>query len=640
MVMGAFQEGFFSVFKPKPKLRVSEYAELYRILPRKGAAEPGAWRNSRTPYLVEVMDALSTSSRSREIVVCKGAQLGFTEAGLNWLEYLIDYVGGPILALQPTDDNASEWSKQRITPSFDLCPRIREKIKAAKNRSSGDTIMVKEFLDGDLFLSGVNSPNALAGKPIGNLYGDEVDRWPGNVGGEGDPIYLAKQRLSTYLLGKIFLTSTPTTLEASRIWPLYQDSDRRVYEVACPECNQHQEIKFDRLIWERGNHEDVRLACIHCGLLIAEGHKPKMLAGGKWRATNPGHWRIGFHISAIYSPWLSWSEVARQFEEAEGDPVKMQVFVNTILGLPWEEDSESIAEEFLKRRIEPYAAQVPMGVLVLTMAVDNQGDRLEYEVKGWGEGEESWGIEYGIIPGDPSVLESGDPENPSVWEQLDERRRRIFRHEDGAEIRISCTFIDSGGSYTDIVYQYTKARLKERVYSVKGNGQPGRPLLNKPIRGGKIKAWLYVLGVNKGKDLVFARLKIDRPGPGYCHFPDDENLGYDGRYYAGLISEKKRVVRKNGVKRVVWVLPNKARNEPFDISVYNTAAIRMLMLHSSWDRLRARRAKLTGRKPPPTTVWNTSERNDVSAPGVAKPEPTRRSASMRQATPGVQLIEV
>ncbi len=636
MVMGSFQEGFFSVFKPKPKLTVSEWAERYRVLPKKAGAESGPWRNSRTPYLMEIMDVLSTSSRVREVVVCKGAQLGLTEMAVNWLFYLVDHVGGPILALQPTDDDASDWSKQRVTPSIELCPRVREKIKSSRTRSSGDTIMLKEFLDSDLFLSGTNSPASLASKPIGNLYCDEVDRWPGNVGGEGDPIELVKQRMSTFPLGKMFVTSTPVTLESSTVWKVYQKSDRRVYEVACPECGQYQEIKFDRLMWERGNCDDVRLACLHCGSLIAEGHKPKMLARGKWRATNPGHWRIGFHISALYSPWKSWSEIAMQYEESEGDPVKMQVFVNTILGLPWEEDSETIAEEFLKRRIEPYAAQVPMGVLALTMAVDNQGDRLEYEVKGWGEGEESWGIEYGVISGDPSVLASGDKEHPSVWEQLDELRRRKFRHEDGGEIKISCTFIDSGGGFTDIVYQYTKARLKERVYSVKGSGQPGRPLLNKPIRGGKIKAWLYVLGVNKRKDLVFARLKIDRPGPGYCHFPDDENLGYDGRYYAGLISEKKRVVRKNGEKRVVWVLPNKARNEPFDISVYNTAAIRMLLLTVTWERLRKRRANQKGL----LSVAASSQSAPLSSTVRTEQAPHRSVAPVRQPTQGVQLIEV
>ncbi len=635
MAMGPFLKTFLGGFKSKPKLTVSEWAERHRILPRKGAAEPGQWRNSRTPYLVEVMDVLSTSSRAREIVVCKGAQLGFTEMALNWLMYLIDHVGGPILALQPTDDDASDWSKQRITPSFELCPRIRDKIKSARTRSSGDTIMAKEFLDSDLFLSGTNSPASLASKPIGNLYGDEVERWPGNVGGEGDPVYLAKQRMSTFSLGKMLFTSTPAALDASRIWPLYQDSDRRVYEVACPECGQYQEIKFDRLMWERGNYEDVRLACMHCGSLIAEGHKPKMLAGGKWRATNHGHWRIGFHISALYSPWLSWAEVAKQHEEAEGYPVKMQVFVNTILALPWEEDSETIAEEFLKRRIEPYAAQVPMGVLSLTMAVDSQGDRLEYEVKGWGEGEESWGIEYGIIPGDPSVLASGNPEPPSVWEQLDERRRKVFRHEDGGEIRISCTFVDSGGGFTDIVYQYTKARFRERVYSVKGGGQPSRPLLNKPIRGGKVRAWLYVLGVNKGKDLVFARLKIDKPGPGYCHFPDDENLGYDGKYYAGLISERKRVVIRGGVKVVRWILPNKARNEPFDISVYNTAAIRML--NPNWERLRAQRANQKGL----SSVAALPRPSPDSAATKAGPSVREYSTPpLRKPIDGVHLIEL
>ncbi|MDR1744257.1 MAG: phage terminase large subunit family protein, partial [Planctomycetota bacterium] len=421
-MISPYIQGFFETFRPRPRLDVSDWTERYRILPKDGASAPGPWRNDRTPYLVEIMDTLSVSSPATEVVFVKGSQIGATEAALNWILYLIDYVGGPILALQPTDDNASEWSKQRIAPSMELCERIKGKLRPAKSRDSDNTILEKGFLGGRLFLSGVNSPNALASKPIGNIYGDEIDRWPGNVGGNGDPVEQVKRRMATYKRGKRFLTSSPVLLSDSRIWPKYLDSDQRVYEVPCPHCGHYQEITFDKLVWSREDPDAVHMACEQCAGVIEEYHKTEMLESGKWRAKNPGHWRIGFHLSALYSPlgWLSWAEAVRTFIEAEGDVVKMQVFVNTILGLPWAEDSESIAEDYLKRRAETYKAQAPMGVLVLTMAVDVQSNRLEYEIVGWGEGEESWGIEYGVLRGDPTELKSGDPDNPSVWERLDD----------------------------------------------------------------------------------------------------------------------------------------------------------------------------------------------------------------------------
>ncbi len=592
---GPFAQGLFSVLKPHPVLQVSEWAERYRTLPQGGAAASGPWRNDQTPYLVEIMDALSSSSRAIEVVFCKGAQIGGTEAGTNWLMYLIDQEPGPIFALQPTVDNAIEWSKQRLGPSLEQCERTRRHLRPAKSRASGNTIAVKEFLNGAyLFLSGANSPNPLASKPIGYLYFDEVDRYPDETGKEGDPIDLAIQRMNTFPRGKAFFTSTPTLMGKSKIWDKYQDSDQRVYEVPCPFCGHYQEITFDRLFWEKGDYSDVCLTCVGCGCLIPELHKPQMLAAGKWIPRNPGHWRVGFHLSGLYSPlgWKSWGRIAREYEEAEGDVGKMTVFVNTVLGLPWEEDAEVIAEDYLKRRVETYDAEVPMGVLALTLAVDVQGDRLECEVVGWGKDEESWGIEYRIFEGDPTLLTTGDPNHPSVWERLTEYREKQFRHADGKPIGIRRVMIDSGGSCTDIVYQYCHQHWRKGVSPVKGGSLAYKPLLSRPTKHGKGESfvWLYSLGVNKGKDLVFSRLKIETTGPGYCHFPDDPERGYDGHYYAGLIAEKKKKVRKNGVDVVVWELPNGARNEPFDIRVYNTAAIRSLRL--DWDKMREAREHL------------------------------------------------
>lgn len=627
-----FWKGLFDVFQPSPRLTVSQWAERYRILPGDGSSEPGPWRNSRTPYLTEIMDALSASSRAREVVFCKGTQLGATEGGLNWLLYLIDHVGGPILAFQPTEQAAAEWSEQRVGPSIERCERLRGKVPSRKSRDSGNTILHKKFAGGHLFLAGTNTPNALAGKPIGNLYCDEIDRWPKNVAGEGNPVALAVRRASNWPRAKIFYTSTPVHLETSQIWKLYVASDQRVYEVPCPHCGHFQEIRFENLVWEKGNPESVKMVCAGCGNDIEEFHKTEMLAAGRWRAKNPGHKRVGFHLSALYSPipWSPWADIVAQYEAAEGDPVAMQTVVNTLFGLPYKEDNETIAEDYLKRRREEYVAPIPEGVLAMTMAVDTQDDRLECEIVGWGEGEESWGIQYRIIMGDPSVLKSEDPDNPSVWQKLDDYRRSVFTHADGGPIRVHCTFVDSGGSYTDTVYRYTKLcnRRREMVYSVKGSSQPSRPLLNKPTRGGACQAILYVLGVDKGKEVVFNRLRIDKAGPGYCHFPSDENTGYDGRYYAGLISEQRREVVKDGRRTVKWVLPKKAHNEPFDLRVYSTAAIRLL--NPNWARLKERRVAAV--KPVVTaTTAITPQPPPATAP---RPPVSQRGVS------GVKLIRV
>lgn len=582
--------GFCATFQPIPTLTVSEWAAKYRVLPRSGSSSPGPWRNEKTPFLVEIMDVLSPSYPCREVVFAKGSQIGASETGLNWLMYTIDVAPGPMLAVQPTNKAVERWSKQRIGPSLKQCDRLRDKL----TWGDGNTIYQKEFIGGTLILTGANSPADLASMPISKLYCDETDRYPTEAGEEGDPINLALRRMSTFPKGKAFFTSTPTILGKSKIWTLFLDSDQRYFYIPCPECGEFQTIEFERLSWPKGQPDKVALACLHCGCLIQEHKKTKMLAAGYWKAHNPDHHRVGFHLSSLYSPvgWLSWVEIARMFEAISDDVEMIKVFTNTILGLPYEESGEQIAAEYLLRRRETYEADIPDGVYFLTLAIDVQQDWIAYEVCGWGIGEESWGIEYGELHGDLSVITNNDANNLSIWERIDQLRRSVYKRLDGSELRIACTVIDSGGWWTNEVYQYTKPLNKYRVYAIKGASVFDRPFISKPSRNTKNKCRLYVLGVSQGKIIVQKRLKKDSPSAGYCHFPDDEGRGYDAEYYAGLTSEKLTINLKKGKLIRQWVKPKGAANEPFDLRVYNTAAIKII--DPNWSRI-ARRTNFVKR---------------------------------------------
>lgn len=582
--------GFCATFQPIPTLTVSEWAAKYRVLPRSGSSSPGPWRNEKTPFLVEIMNVLSPSYPCREVVFAKGSQIGASETGLNWLMYTIDVAPGPMLAVQPTNKAVERWSKQRIGPSLKQCDRLRDKL----TWGDGNTIYQKEFIGGTLILTGANSPADLASMPISKLYCDETDRYPTEAGEEGDPINLALRRMSTFPKGKAFFTSTPTILGKSKIWTLFLDSDQRYFYIPCPECGEFQTIEFERLSWPKGQPDKVALACLHCGSLIQEHKKTKMLAAGYWKAHNPDHHRVGFHLSSLYSPvgWLSWVEIARMFEAISDDVEMIKVFTNTILGLPYEESGEQIAAEYLLRRRETYEADIPDGVYFLTLAIDVQQDWIAYEVCGWGIGEESWGIEYGELHGDLSVITNNDANNLSIWERIDQLRRSVYKRLDGSELRIACTVIDSGGWWTNEVYQYTKPLNKYRVYAIKGASVFDRPFISKPSRNTKNKCRLYVLGVSQGKIIVQKRLKKDSPSAGYCHFPDDEGRGYDAEYYAGLTSEKLTINLKKGKLIRQWVKPKGAANEPFDLRVYNTAAIKII--DPNWSRI-ARRTNFVKR---------------------------------------------
>ena len=178
-------------------------------------------------------------------------------------------------------------------------------------------------------LTGTNSAVGLRSMPARFLFLDEVDAYHGHIKSEGDLISLAEARARTFgWRRKAFLVSTPTIAGRSRIEREYASSDQRRYFLPCPQCGAMQWLKFERLIWEKGDPRSVRYHCEDCDTPIEEHHKTAMLAAGEWRPTasaeNPH--TIGFHISALYSPvgWLSWEQIARDWEAAQGKAAPFQ----------------------------------------------------------------------------------------------------------------------------------------------------------------------------------------------------------------------------------------------------------------------------------------------------------------------------
>ena len=185
------------MLRPPPQLTVSEWAERHRMLGSRASAEPGPWRTNRTPYLKDVMDALSAVHPARRVVFMKGAQVGATESGNNWLGYIMHHVPAPALAVQPTVELAKRFSRQRIDPLLEETPALRDRVAPARARDSGNTMLSKEFPGGILVLTGANSAAALCSMTARFLFLDEVDAYPGDVAGEGDPIALADRPRGT-----------------------------------------------------------------------------------------------------------------------------------------------------------------------------------------------------------------------------------------------------------------------------------------------------------------------------------------------------------------------------------------------------------------------------------------------------------
>jgi phage terminase large subunit GpA-like protein len=557
---------------------VSEWADEHRYLSQRASAEPGRWRTDRTPYLREIMDALSPSSPIERVVFQKGAQIGGTEAGNNWLGYIISRAPGPVMAVSPTVELAKRASRQRIDPLIEESPALRDLVQPARARDSGNTVLSKEFPGGVLVMTGANSAVGLRSMPVRYLFLDEVDAYPPDADGEGDPISLATKRTATFARRKILMVSTPTVTGLSRIEAAFAESDQRYYYVPCPECREPQVLKWAQVKWsEIGvGPEAAKYACAHCGSLLDNAAKAWMLPRGEWRATADGDGRTaGFHLSALYSPpgWFSWADAAQEFVQAGRNPNRLKVVVNTILGETFAESGEAPDWQRLYERREDYPlGTVPAGGLYLTVGADVQKDRLEVEIVAWGRRRESWSVDHRIL--------FGDPAQPDVWAQLDRVLAETFPHVGGGRLSIGKLAIDTGGHHTQAVYEWTSRQAADRVLAVKGvHGTSvalGSPTLvdvnargRRLARGGR----LWPVGVSILKGQLYGWLAQDPPEPGepapegYCHFPE-----YPPEYFKQLTAE--RLVRrrtKSGFVKLEWEL-TRERNEALDLRVYAMAA--------------------------------------------------------------------
>lgn len=576
---------------PPDDLTVSQWAEAKRRLSAESAAEPGPWRTERTPYLREPMDAF-TDPKVRHIVMVAASQVGKSEFLNNCIGYIIDEDPGSILFIHPTTIDAQEYSKLRIAPMLRDSPALRQKIAAPKSRDSHNTILQKAYPGGILTMCGSTEAHALASKPIRYVFGDERDRWATSAGNEGDPWDLAMARQTTFYNAKAVEVSTTTIKNASAIEAAYYTGTMERWNSKCPHCGEYHEIRWSDIRFEYDeiivSHKKtykvkkVYYTCPGCGCISTEAEMKR--APAKWIAENPeayGQGTRSFWLNAFVSQWASWESIVLKYLNALGSTKKMQVVFNTCFGEPWEDRGDIEDEDSLLARREDYGkgkngepVELPPGVLVLTAGVDTQDDRMEYEIVGHGFFGETWGIEKGIV--------MGRPDDDATWNKLDEVVfDRVMRFENGVGLRVSMSFVDEGGHFTQSVRAQCNARISKKVFCIKGMPGQDKPYISPPKKQ-KIfvnqiavgTCWQYQLGVDSGKEIIMDNLRVQTPGQKYCHFPKRDDYG--SAYFAGLLSETK-VYDPNKKQPWSWKkIPGHERNEPLDCRNYALAAFKAL----------------------------------------------------------------
>jgi phage terminase large subunit GpA-like protein len=526
------------------------------------------------------------------------SQLMKTQIALNWIGGLIHMAPSNILTLLPSLGLAKRVSS-RIGKTIKATPVLRERVASSRSRDARNTMDTKEFEGGSLYVTTAGSAANLSELSARYIYGDEIDRWEVDIGEEGDPIELAETRGSTFgRNAKFYFSSSPTIKGASRIADLFEGSDQRYYYVPCPTCKHMQTLEWERLHYSK-DFSVVHYQCAgpDCDVLIDEYHKGEMLAKGEWRAHAEGDGEtVGFNLNALYSPlgWMDWKSLAKQFEkakkaQAKGDLEPMQVFYNTRLAKVWDSAQEQTKAEVLiaQARLEAYSlGSMPIGVLMLTAAVDVQANRLELMVMGFGVGMERWVVDHQVIWGDPA--------DERTWAVLDEKLKARYLHPCGVALAILAAGVDSGGHHTDEVYQFCRVRRWRNVFAIKGASKPGRPVIaqrpsmvdvtwkGQTERNG---AELWFVGTDTAKDWIYNRYGFPA-GPGALHFAND--LPDD--FFAQCVAERKVARYIRGHKRIEWIKGKAERNEALDLMVYCLAMAHYLGINRyqehDWERVR------------------------------------------------------
>lgn len=583
------------LLSPPPKLTVSEWADRYRVVPGY-SANAGRWVTALTPYLREIMDSF-TEPGVNFVVFKKCARIGATEAGLNVVGYYIHHDPSAIMIVQPTVDDAKDFSKEQLATMIEDTPVLRERVTNAV-KDSKNTITAKVFSGGSVVLGGANSPRFFRRRTVRVLILEEINGYGTSAGAkkEGSQIKLAEKRTETMgYRRKVYKNSTPTTVGECAITDEFAKSDQRYFHVPCPHCGQRQRLVWDQLKYKE--RAEPAYQCIACEGFIEEADKDAMVAAGEWVVTNPLSEIRGYHLNALYSPFVRWRTLVTEWIAAQDDPEALRVFVNTALGEAWEDREAqdlqaSLAARSLQYEPEGASWRVPRGACILTCGVDKQDAELHALVRAYGPGEQSWLIDW--------VVFKGDTTQPKVWAELEEwRQTKTWRHEGGALMKIRSMCVDSGDD-PDPVYAYTKPRLAEYVFAIKGAADPTADILPKKFTRTKIKSRLYLIGTQNVKKRLFRRAGMICPEPytldagaGFMHW----NARADNVYWWEFFSQ--RLEQRKVRDKLVWMYVKKSgwRDEKLDCEVYAYTALMLgpvsiPALQSEWESIMSEGEKM------------------------------------------------
>ena len=599
-------------FRPRSRLPVSDWAEQNRILP---GAKGGRWKNDRTPYLKDIMDALSETHPAKYVVFCKSVQIGGSEAGYNAIGcWMTESPANIILAL-PTEEMFRMVGKTRLRPMFRHCSIFTGKVSEARD-GQGMTSSFFPFPGGDLHLVTAKSGAGVASVNARYVVMDETDLYDLAIPGEGSPVTLLEARTSTFGFNhKILLTSTPRrSFEESVIWRHYKRTDERKYFVPCPHCAFMQTLEWENLIYDPKKPLDARMRCANpkCRKMYDDSDKEKILPRGEWRATSPeclpDH--IGFHLNSLYSPhgWISWGRLAAERTSAAEDPALVNAFNNTKLAMPFDHTANTPQVKVNECQVDLGTATMPEDIGYITAGIDTQTDHLHIHVIGWREGNRPFALDQQILEGDLS--------DAAFWDRAHLLLNSLrYKTPTGREMHIDVAAIDSGGDHTTAVYWFVdRVRKKSRseraayqIIAIKGHGGFNIPIISvggmqsRRARAAKRNVEFHRVASDRLKFWWYRKLEakeLNVPKKWACGLPVKR------AYFQEIVAHTEAKVPGAVGYKISYLPRARIRDENLDTAIYSAAALHyrqprwdlVKIAHDNWQKKLAEKSKKGGKK--------------------------------------------
>lgn len=245
----------------------------------------------------------------------------------------------------PKYELRNRFVNNRIYKLHTSADHYKELTKSAATQVHRAALM--HFGKGTMAYVGSNVETEFIEMPVDSAFVDEKDRC------DQTNLLLLPDRYSASPYQYHREISNPT-VEGFGIDERYQRSTQSLWFIKCPHCGQSfspdwfsdviEEKEFGFRVrdpeWVEGT--EPRLIHGKCGGVV------NRLSEGEWVPEFPRREWQGFRINKLYGKFTRMAKLVEDWKEALGNPMKIQVFYNSQLGLPFTSKGSKITEDLLE----------------------------------------------------------------------------------------------------------------------------------------------------------------------------------------------------------------------------------------------------------------------------------------------------